>query len=294
MATEEAKVVDAVPPPPAYYKLFSPGASLTGQDVGASAAIAAPGDSAGGAGGTAPNEFPLQPPRPPGPGETYRMFGMPYSSEPVEQELLPPEKIVVPASGQAIDFRAGLKGLLNSIMANYGQFMEMLVSSPARAHEKLSDVETLFVNFHSLLNRYRAHQARHIVLERLRSQAEENDAVMSTLEAAMHQCTSAQESAFSCLGLQEHGASCVAEGERERAQQGRVEMDIDETIGGAATTAVGPPKTQDARGTGAGTPTVGRVLRIGPGNVARVLFAVVMDYENDMNARGSDPVQRRF
>lgn len=28
MATEEAKVVDAVPPPPAYYKLFSPGAAI--------------------------------------------------------------------------------------------------------------------------------------------------------------------------------------------------------------------------------------------------------------------------
>ncbi|CAM9716951.1 unnamed protein product [Ectocarpus sp. 12 AP-2014] len=243
MATEEAKVVDAVPPPPAYYKLFSPGAAigagLTGQEVGASAATAAPGDSAGGAEGTAPNDFPLQPPRPPGPGETYRMFGMPYSSEPVEQELLPPEKIVVPASGQAIDFRAELKGLLNSIMANYGQFMEMLVSSPAQAHEKLSDVETLFVNFHSLLNRYRAHQARHIVLERLRSQAQENDAVMSALEAAMHQCTSAQEGAFSCLGLQENGASGVVEGEGERAPQGRVEMDVDETVGGAATLAVG-------------------------------------------------------
>ncbi|CAM9926361.1 unnamed protein product [Ectocarpus fasciculatus] len=243
MATEEAKVVDAVPPPPAYYKLFSPGAAigagLTTEEGGASAATAAPGDSAGGAGGMAPNGFPLQPPRPPGPGETYKMFGMPYSSEPVEQELLPPEKIVVPASGQAIDFRAELKGLLNSIMANYGQFMEMLVSSPSRAHEKLSDVETLFVNFHSLLNRYRAHQARHIVLERLRSQANENDEVMSALEAAMLQCTSAQEGAFSCLGLQENGVSGVGEGEGERARLGPVEMDVDESMGGGATTGVG-------------------------------------------------------
>lgn len=30
MATEEAKVVDAVPPPPAYYKLFSPDAPSGG------------------------------------------------------------------------------------------------------------------------------------------------------------------------------------------------------------------------------------------------------------------------
>ncbi|CAN0331922.1 unnamed protein product, partial [Ectocarpus sp. 12 AP-2014] len=49
-------------------------------------------------------------------------------------------------------------------MANYGQFMEMLVSSPAQAHEKLSDVETLFVNFHSLLNRYRAHQVTLVMM----------------------------------------------------------------------------------------------------------------------------------
>lgn len=37
-------------------------------------------------------------------------------------------------------------------------------SSPSHAHKKLSDVETLFVNFHSLLNRYRAHQVQVHVL----------------------------------------------------------------------------------------------------------------------------------
>lgn len=47
--------------------------------------------------------------------------------QPVTEELLPPEKMVVPPTGEAIDFRAELKRLLNSIMANYGQFMEMLV-----------------------------------------------------------------------------------------------------------------------------------------------------------------------
>lgn len=47
--------------------------------------------------------------------------------QPVTEELLPPEKMLVPTSGQAIDFRVELKRLLDSIMANYGQFMEMLV-----------------------------------------------------------------------------------------------------------------------------------------------------------------------
>lgn len=35
--------------------------------------------------------------------------------------------MLVPTGGQAIDFRVELKRLLDSIMANYGQFMEMLV-----------------------------------------------------------------------------------------------------------------------------------------------------------------------
>ena len=51
----------------------------------------------------------------------------PDHDQPVADELLPPEKMVVPTTGHAIDFRAELKALLNSIMANYGQFMEMLV-----------------------------------------------------------------------------------------------------------------------------------------------------------------------
>eukprot|EP00752_Nemacystus_decipiens_P001259 g1257.t1 len=187
MATEEAKVVDSVPPPPAYFKLFSP-------DVAAETSDATEGRA------PAANGFPLAPPPPPGPGETYKMFGMPYSSEPVEEELLPPEKMLVPASIRSIDFRVELKRLLDSIMANYGQFMEMLISSPSHAHKKLSDVETLFVNFHSLLNRYRAHQARHLVLERLRGQAAENDAVMSALEAAMEKCASARKDATARLG----------------------------------------------------------------------------------------------
>lgn len=47
--------------------------------------------------------------------------------QPVAEELLPPEKMLVPSSGQPIDFRVELKRLLDSIMANYAQFMEMLV-----------------------------------------------------------------------------------------------------------------------------------------------------------------------
>lgn len=44
-----------------------------------------------------------------------------------EELLLPAEKVLVPPPGEPIDYRAELKGLLDSVMANYLQFMEMLV-----------------------------------------------------------------------------------------------------------------------------------------------------------------------
>lgn len=201
MAAEEARVVGSVPPPPAYYKLFAPkgGVEAAGEDdrqegvAAAEAVQALPPQSES-------NDFPLEPPPLPAPGATYKMFGMPYSVEPVTEELLPPEKMVVPPVGKLIDFRVELKALLNSIMANYGQFMEMLVRSPSRAHEKLLDLETLFVNMHTLLNRYRSHQARHFLLEQLRKQAKECAAVTLALETAMVACESEQREAAACLG----------------------------------------------------------------------------------------------
>lgn len=45
------------------------------------------------------------------------------------------------------------------------------------------------------------YQARHLVLDRLRGQAAENDAAISALEAAMRKCALAQEGAAACLSL---------------------------------------------------------------------------------------------
>lgn len=44
-------------------------------------------------------------------------------------------------------------------------------------------------------------QARHLILQRLRQQAKENAEVMSSLEAAMLECASAQNRAKACLSL---------------------------------------------------------------------------------------------
>lgn len=67
------------------------------------------------------------------------------------------------------------------------------MDSPARNdHDYLTDLFRW---------QHRSYQARHLILERLRGQAEENDAVVSALEAAMRQCASAQQGAAACLGL---------------------------------------------------------------------------------------------
>lgn len=69
-------------------------------------------------------------------------------------------------------------------------------------------------------------QARHLILERLRGQAEQNDAVTSALEAAMLQCASARQGAAACLGLVPSGASDTKE------DSGGVPMDVVDDLGG--------------------------------------------------------------
>lgn len=85
-------------------------------------------------------------------------------------------------------------------------------------------------------------QARHLILERLRGQAKQNDAVTSALEAAMLQCASAQQEAAACLGLVHSNGTSDARGDSNGANDankgddtsGRVPMDVvdEDGVGG--------------------------------------------------------------
>ncbi|CAM9428629.1 unnamed protein product [Discosporangium mesarthrocarpum] len=92
-------------------------------------------------------------------------------------------------------------------MVNYQQFLIMLTSCPSQAHKKVSDLETLFVNMHSLLNRYRGHQARHILLCRMRRQLATEETTIASLEKAMKECCSQARDAEEQLRTADWGES---------------------------------------------------------------------------------------
>ncbi|CAM9372416.1 unnamed protein product [Choristocarpus tenellus] len=140
------------------------------------------------------------------------MFGITYTAEPVTEELLPPENMVVPAQGQPLDFRKEMKDLLWSVMANYQQFLTMLVSCPSHAHKKVSDLETIFVSMHTLLNRFRAHQGRHILIQRMIHQLKQEEILVERLEATIRECQAGANAAAEGLRM--------AEWKAERSENG--------------------------------------------------------------------------
>ncbi|CAM9222603.1 unnamed protein product [Phaeothamnion confervicola] len=229
--TEENAVVSTMPHPPDYFKLFwstkrkgaVPAAELAAEDgVGTDAKCATSSSSSGGGGG---GGFPLAPPPPPGDGETYTVFGTTYTNEFRIEDLLPKEKLLFlhgdaadtesasgrPGSGAScsrssgtgasavasdgMEYRREMQRLLGSIMANYRQLLDVLVRCPTLQGKKVDDLELLFVNFHSLLNRYRVHQAREQLAGRMRQQVAEERRMVARLESEMERAIAAIETA---------------------------------------------------------------------------------------------------
>jgi mediator of RNA polymerase II transcription subunit 7 len=100
-------------------------------------------------------------PKPPTPQDTYTMFGNPFTND---------DNIIRPLESQGFkrlypqhfDRRKELKKLNHSLLVNFLDLMDLLVSCPdsPRRTEKIEDLSLLFVNMHHLLNEFRPHQAR--------------------------------------------------------------------------------------------------------------------------------------
>ncbi|RLN64018.1 hypothetical protein BBJ29_002396 [Phytophthora kernoviae] len=120
-------------------------------------------------------------PSPPEPMEpTYHMFGSPYSTQDVVPDLLPQpdKKLYAPAEdaegdASVVDYKAQMKKINLSLLANFVELVDVLIKKPAMFNEKLDDVELLFLNMHNLINAFRPHQARETVIQMLKTQVQE-------------------------------------------------------------------------------------------------------------------------
>ncbi|KAG7400484.1 Mediator of RNA polymerase II transcription subunit 7 [Phytophthora boehmeriae] len=149
---EAPEIVSEFPAPPKFFTLYADGVEC----------------------GPAPPE-PMAP--------TYHMFGSPYSTQDVVPDLLPQpdKKLYAPAEnaegGDApsvvVDYKAQMKKINRSLLANFVELVDVLIKKPAMFNEKLDDVELLFLNMHNLINAFRPHQARETVIQMLKTQVQE-------------------------------------------------------------------------------------------------------------------------
>ncbi|POM76123.1 Mediator of RNA polymerase II transcription subunit, partial [Phytophthora palmivora] len=143
-AEEEApEIVSEFPAPPKFFALYADGVES----------------------GPAPPE-PMEP--------TYHMFGSPYSTQDVVPDLLPqPDRKLYAQGDDPVDYKAEMKKINRSLLANFVELVDILIKKPAMFNEKLDDVELLFLNMHNLINAFRPHQARETVIQMLKTQVQE-------------------------------------------------------------------------------------------------------------------------
>nr|CCA19823.1 mediator of RNA polymerase II transcription subunit [Albugo laibachii Nc14] len=182
MADEEnasgPEIVSEFPPPPAFFSLYQI------DDVNAPA-----------------------PPAPMAPN--YHMFGTPYSTKDVVPDLLPDDSKKLYLSDtsaqdpapQAIDYKAQLKKLNRSLLANCIQLLDVLIRNPKVFNEKVDDLELLFVNMHNLINKFRPHQAREMIIQLLRGQIEEKQAAINDIRRVLIESREQVERAHSALDV---------------------------------------------------------------------------------------------
>eukprot|EP00741_Cyanophora_paradoxa_P020088 tig00021234_g19389.t1 len=153
----------ALPPPPSYYKLFADG--TCDSNVTSSA--------------DKPAKRKRIPPPPPKPPEgTYVMFGESYSTDEALPSLQDQGREQLYPQGDDIDKRAELKKLNRSLLVNMLQLLDVLITSPSQFRTKIQDIELLFVNMHHLVNSFRPHQAREMLIASMRDQIERKRALV--------------------------------------------------------------------------------------------------------------------
>ncbi|KAI9736584.1 MAG: Mediator of RNA polymerase II transcription subunit 7 [Claussenomyces sp. TS43310] len=136
----------------------------------------------------------LQPPAPPS-EKRYRSFGdfydlneaLPSLREHSIEQLYtppstPPNEASAPVSSPHSDRALILKRLAKSLLLNFLELMGIMSISPEQYADKISDLRTLFINFHHLLNEYRPHQARESLILMMEEQLGRSNAETEGIE----------------------------------------------------------------------------------------------------------------
>lgn len=170
--------MSAFPPPPPYFKLYT--------DERVAAGVA--------------------PPPPPVIEGTYSMFGRPLATQEVEDSLENhPGRVQLYPRGE-INHRRELKKLNHSILHNYLELLNTLVTNPHEYtfHDKVADLEQLFVNLHFLLNAFRPHQARETLISILAEQLDKRQALTLATKNAFHGVSTLLHDSLHALAIASH------------------------------------------------------------------------------------------
>jgi mediator of RNA polymerase II transcription subunit 7 len=92
------------------------------------------------------------------------------------QQLYTPPSSPSNGNGKHIDRAFILKRLAKSLLLNFLELVGIMSMNPDQYPDKLDDMNSLFLNFHHLLNEYRPHQARESLIMMMRDQLEKSRA----------------------------------------------------------------------------------------------------------------------
>ncbi|OZJ04439.1 hypothetical protein BZG36_02793 [Bifiguratus adelaidae] len=130
----------------------------------------------------------LEPPKPTFEDGSYSLFNQTWQIEDKLPSLSEMDVEQLYPDGP-IDRIKELKKLNHSLVINYLQLLDLLVKNPQQFDTKVQHLRTIFINMHHLINEYRPHQAREILILLMQQQVERKRKATEQLEAKCRDMT---------------------------------------------------------------------------------------------------------